>query len=295
MKVSFLVVLYGRKPSDSTTIKTLINNQDILREAEIVVWNNGPTPLPLSEYRLMTEAGLHVSVAETVSNIPLSWLYNKYIERCDSDYFVILDHDSVLTPHYLSDVMSANHPGVAVPAVSCNGKMHSPKAKPAGKGKSVFSLGPFSKQDRVRAVGSGVVISRAMAQALIARFGTVFDPAFAFYGVDTSLFVRLHTLGQTDAIRVIGGIEHSLSDFEQESPQVKRFRYSEQSKDLGLRLRHYPKRHRTISLLWSLLRARLGLTRMDARELWKAYRNGHHDRCNASNQAAVDAVVIQPL
>ena len=295
MKISFLVVLYGKNPSDSTTINTLIDNSDILREAEVLAWNNGPKQIPLSEYRFMVDAGLNVSVAETVSNIPLSWLYNKYIEQLNSDYYVILDHDSVLTAEYLTDVLASQHQGLAVPAVSCNGRMHSPKAKLGGKGRSVFSSGPFSKQDRVRAIGSGVVISRAIAQEMAARFGSVFDPAFAFYGVDTSLFVRMHTLGKADAITVIGGIEHSLSNFEQESSEVKCFRYREQSKDLGLRLRHYPKRHRTISLLWSSVRALLGLTRMDVRELWKAYQAGHHDRCNVSNQFAVQQLVIHKL
>lgn len=295
MKVSFLVVLYGRKPCESTTIKALVLFSDLLKNANIVIWNNGPHNIHYSEYHFMKECGLQVSVAETIENIPLSWVYNKFIESFSSDYYVILDHDSSLTYEYLHDVMHSVHHGLSVPAVSCDGKLHSPKVKRNGKGRSAYSAGPFSKQDKVRAIGSGVVLSDQLAVIIKSQFGDVFDSSFAFYGVDTSIFSRVNRMGLTDQVFVISQFEHSLSNFENESAAVKQFRRHEQSIDQGLRIRYYHDRSKLRSLLWLSIKGMLGLGKTDTIQVWRSYLSGRHDRCTPENRYVVDRLVIAKI
>ena len=160
-----------------------------------------------------------------------------------------------------------------MPIILANGKPQSPCAN------GVFSAGPYSKNEYVTAIGSGIIISKEAANIVKKKYGNIFDENFALYGVDTSFFIRLNKLALTENLTSIPGFEHSLSRLEVESADIKLFRKLERSYDFGLTLRHYP----SFSLLMMAFKQTLlwpiGRNRIKISKAFKVFVTGRHERC----------------
>jgi hypothetical protein len=277
MSVSMLVLTYNCEIEESITIKSLLNSKINFSGVTLCIWNNGPNAISTETPAIvkLKEIGFKITIKQTITNAPLSWIYNYFLEDLSSDSYLIFDHDSELTPEYLNFILEKNSVFVGMPVISAKGIPQSPCSN------GVFSAGPYTKNECVTAIGSGIIISKEAAKAIRGKYGNVFDENFALYGVDTSFFIRLHKLLLTEKLQSIPGFKHSLSRLETESNEVKYFRKVERSYDFGLMLRYYPsirilKTAAKQVLLWPFGRNRIILSKA-----LKVFIAGRHERCDS--------------
>lgn len=272
MNITFLVLLYNKGIEASLTLNTLFyENVD---NSSLIIWNNGPSSINITTDTCSLAKWQRIELIQTLDNRPLSEIYNKVIELYPADRYVFLDDDSQLTSEYLTAIASSQA-GVAVPAIYSHGAYRSPLVR--GK----FNTGPYQVTDKVTAIGSGVGVLDDIAQQLKTHYGDVFDSRFAFYGVDTTFFLRLHHLGLSDQVEMIDGFEHSLSRLERKSQTMSQFRQVERAYDLGLTLRHYvPWPKALFILLKQTVKFALGkVTWLQLKLFIKAYKDGCHPKC----------------
>lgn len=277
MSLSILVLTYNCEIDESVTIRSILNSKINFIGVNLCIWNNGPKEVTTDKSVLeeLEEKGFKITIRQTINNIPLSYIYNRFIQSFSSDNYLILDHDSELTREYLAFILRKNDIFVGMPIILANGVPQSPYSN------GVFSAGPYTKMDYVTAIGSGIIISNEAAKAVRIKYGNVFDENFALYGVDTTFFIRLNKLELTEKLQSMPGFEHSLSRLEAEPEEVKRFREIERSYDFGLMLRHYP----SISLLIIIAKQALlwpfGKNKIKLSKALKVFIAGRHERCNS--------------
>lgn len=274
MSTAVLVLLYGCKPCEAKTLQTIFASSLNLDDLHIYVWNNGPTLWNHSDLDYLVHSGVTYTTIQSIENKPLSWIYNEFIDMANTaERYVFLDHDSCLNDSFISDIISDKQYELGVPTISSKNANRSPTVN------GVFKTGPYSKQDVVVAIGSGITASHSMIQTLHQRFGDVFDSSFAFYGVDTSFFLRVYQCGFTDQIINLSGFEHSLSRLEVESTEKQHFRKKERSIDQGLMLRYYSGKLHFLRLIKFLFETHFCKGRFYISNLLKAYLTGKHPKC----------------
>lgn len=278
MTLSILVVAYNCEIEDSATIKSLLTSALHFGGATLCIWNNGPREICIEQPVMskLEACGLNTVLKQTITNKPLSWIYNTFIESWPSDNYVILDHDSNLTKEYLSFVTNTQQTFVGMPTILTKGVPRSPCSH------GVYSAGPYTKKDYVTAIGSGITISKEVIKIVKAKYGSVFDNHFALYGVDTSFFARLNNLGLVEKLQSIPGFEHSLSRLEIESKEVTAFREAERSYDLGLMLRHYPSIKIIGIAAKQILLWPLGKNKIKISKVLHSFFTGCHARCKTA-------------
>lgn len=231
---SFLVILYGKELSESLTVLSLIELAGVFpKNCNLVIWNNGPNYLSDKDLSKISSKGVSVHFEETIDNISISDIYNKFIHGFPSDRYIILDHDSLLNNDYIDSVFGICCDEVGVPKITSKGIIRSPTVDGHGFSGSEYRSG------FIVGIGSGVVFGSDLCVDLVKSFGDVFDSRFYFYGVDTTFFYRINSLKIPEKIKIISGFEHSLSRLEFESDKVKAFRILERSYDAGLTFRYY--------------------------------------------------------
>jgi hypothetical protein len=275
MSTAILVLLYGCKPCEAKTLQTLFVSSLNLDHVHLYVWNNGPTLWNDSDLAYISNSKIKFTTIQSIENKPLSWIYNDFIAMAKAQRYVFLDHDSNLNDGFISDILSTNDYDIGVPTISSKNANRSPTVN------GIFKLGPYSKQDVVIAIGSGITASHTVIEKLQQRYGDVFDSSFAFYGVDTSFFLRVYQCGLADRIVNLGGFEHSLSRLEVESVEKQKFRMKERSIDQGLMLRYYSGRYHVLRLIKFLIETKLCKGRFYLSNLLKAYMTGKHPKCLA--------------
>jgi len=229
---AFLIILYNCELNDSNTIKSLLNSNFDFNNVKITIVNNGPNELRSCNHI----NGIDIELIQDTSNRALSVIYNEFIQNNISKFFVILDHDSILTDEYINDLGKIRknfQPDINIPSIYSGSLALGPKVD--GK---VIS-GPNINKHRLIGIGSGIVFSKNISTTLQKKYGSVFDENFFFYGVDSSFFLRLRRENLTRSINIIGPLQHSLSRLEIESSEVMSFRNKERSYDLGLTIRYY--------------------------------------------------------
>lgn len=226
---------------NSKTLKALseFNNIHDKSNSHVYVWNNGPISLDpscsiyLSKIR---ENGWDVHYSEDITNRPLSLLYNNFINVADSNRFVILDHDSVLSNSFLQAIYYSNDCyDLILPKIIAKDKYLYPRVNDI-----VIENDSFLRQEGLMSIGSGICINRSLTEIMKRKFGSVFDENFALYGVDTTFFLRVQNLSCSIKILCKGLLFHSLSRLENEDINTNKMRSLERAYDLGLMLRHYP-------------------------------------------------------
>lgn len=289
MSLSILIVTYNCEIKDSVTISSLLNSRLDFSGTTLCIWSNGPNKLLHDEkvHKSLEGMGFRLTLIQTLHNAPLSWIYNNFIKSFPSDSYAILDHDSRLSLEYLSAILKQQKNTVRLPIIMANGQPQSPCSN------GVFCAGPYTKKNYVMAIGSGVIISKLIAENIKSAYGNVFDENFALYGVDTSFFVRIYKLGLTENLISIPGFEHSLSRLEMESRDVKLFRKIERSYDFGLSLRHYPSNKLAMSALKQILLWPIGRNRIILSKALKAFLVGRHERCSTNNTTALMETIYE--
>ncbi|KTT37705.1 glycosyl transferase [Pseudomonas oryzihabitans] len=222
MRTLFLVVLYGLRPRDSATLRSLLAQPvaSLPEGSALLVWNNGPQALDETERQTLRAAPgwAQVLIEEDLGNPPLSRVYNQALQL-GPERLVVFDQDTVVDERYLQAL--GREAELLVPLVLGAGAIRYPHQYK----QVVTSEGPLDPQATVT-ISSGLCLSRGLAQRLAARHGDVFDERFALYGVDVSFFLRVQELAREESVDLLcaGVLDHSLSELEQETPAQRRFR-----------------------------------------------------------------------
>lgn len=275
MGLSILIVTYNCSMERSQTIHTLSTSKVGFDGVRLCIWNNGPKEIsiPTDMLAALREKGFEVTITQTPWNAPLSWIYNYFIGKYPADRYVILDHDSILPEEYLRYIVENKGIFVGMPIIRANETSRFPRANER------FSIGPYTKGDNVRSIGSGLLISQEAVERIKDAYGDVFDENFALYGVDTSFFSRICKLKLVEKLQCIPAINHSLSRFEVEAKEIKDFRKVEQSYYVGLILRHYPSLGVVLKLIKQMAKYFCCKNKILITRVIKAFIQGRHERC----------------
>lgn len=231
-RLAILVLLYNRKPSESTSFvsldKALQKLSTSCNDIKICIWNNGPNKL-ISDTSFISPH-YDTTVIETIHNESLSYVYNQFLEKYDSEKYLILDHDSLVSIQYLNQCLNESFEYM-IPTIVTHHGVQSPK---------VYKLRSFIGNETLLGIGSGICLSSQACNVIKDKFSTVFDERFYLYGVDTTFFLRLNKIGLAKKIKISEyTITHSLSKFEKEDLAIKKFREKERSYDQALTFRYY--------------------------------------------------------
>ena len=244
MKTVITIILYNKKVSDSSTLKT-ISNAKVQGDCIINLVNNGPREVSLlsSEKEVLLKNFPTVDFEEYLDNKPLSMIYNDtFIKYPEFGRFVFFDDDTMISEDFFNMVFSGDSDSI------CDLKIPSIIEKDTGLtcyplvNDKVYTgdIPREIKDSKVFSIGSGLVIYRSLVNKF-ANYGLdVFDDRFALYGVDFSLFRRMNLLkdkGMDFNILICGALKHSLSSSEK---SISEWRYRERLIDLILSVKHYP-------------------------------------------------------
>ncbi|MDF7670367.1 hypothetical protein PT276_03985 [Orbaceae bacterium ESL0721] len=238
--ISLLVVIYNKKISDSKSLLSLLNIDEQVID-NLTIWNNGPDQLTSDQLiNQLQHKVAHLELIDDLSNSPLSHVYNTFIDKhLQSDYFVILDDDSILEESYLSLLKSLKSEKMAhliLPKIVQHQQIHYP----------LIGFEPIVNEKRLtakncRSIGSGLIFNSELVANYKRQFNqTVFDERFALYGVDTSFFFRLAQIDSALSIICKGELSHSLSRLNSENREATKFRLYERAIDVALSARLYP-------------------------------------------------------
>lgn len=234
-EIAILILLYNKEISESNTITSLLDSNVQYQNARIVIWNNGPKPMAISDSILLENLGYDVVIKETLNNESLAVIYNKFLAENIAEKYILLDDDSTLNASYILASSEICRGELGMPVINSQGEVQSPKIN----GLPYSKEAEISLKSKVAAVGSGLIIGSEVIAKLKEKYNLIFDERFYLYGVDITFCLRVFDCELTDRIRVISGFNHSLSRLEKESPKMSKFRRLERSYDLGLRQRYY--------------------------------------------------------
>lgn len=222
MRTLFLVVLYGLRPVDAATLRSLLALPvaSLPPDSALLLWNNGPQALDEAERQSLLAAPgwARVFIEEDLGNPPLSRVYNQAL-RLGAERLVIFDQDTVVDGRYLAAL--EREAELLVPLVLGAGAIRYPHQYK----QVVTEEGPLDPQATVT-ISSGLCLSQGLAERIAARHGDVFDERFALYGVDVSFFLRVQALAREAPVELLcaGILDHSLSELEAETQAQRRFR-----------------------------------------------------------------------
>ncbi|KAA1152430.1 hypothetical protein EU510_10185 [Pseudoalteromonas sp. FUC4] len=280
-KLAIVVLLFKKEISDSKTLSTLLASNLNFQNCKLTVWNNGPDELSNKNLEPFILKGFEVEVIETIENESLAKIYNRFINTNVAQKYIVLDDDTQLNDSYLGDAFSLDESQVGIPLILFNGKVEGPKINY----KVVQSTSDECKNnDDILAIGSGLVIGCEVAEALKSVYKDVFDSKFYLYGVDTTFCYRLNGLKQNKNLKLLSGLNHSLSRLESEPEAITAFRAKERGYDVGLQWRYYSPFYKSIYRLLRLALINLqrfaGLKKgpLDIHFVLKAYCLGRHYR-----------------
>lgn len=265
----FVVILYNKKAADSATIESLLKNITNDFNSKIIIWNNGNT---CCEFDHLDLCGCNVELIDNRSNQSLAKIYNSIISRVNSNKYILLDDDSLLTKGYFKDLFTSKINTVCIPVITAGSCIISPTAL-----KGHFSLGYLSRDTVLQGIGSGLALSRYIIDDILMTQDAVFDERFFLYGVDSVFFKKLFSLDKNQYISMIKGFEHDLSRLDKKNNTS--FRIKERSYAFGLYCRYYPDRKNLISLLILTLKRIYHKDDMySIKYIFKAILSGNHYR-----------------
>ena len=241
MKINFLVVLYDCDFDKSKTLQSLAKkkcNEHRQVAYRLCIWNNGPKSLNNNCSAVLDsliQNGWIIDNKEDIKNRPLSKIYNDFINNTDSDRYIILDHDSLVSKSFFDVIQEIGEHDLILPRIIVKNKVYYPTMN--GR---IIDDNELIENNSVLSIGSGICIGKCLARCMVEDMGSVFDERFALYGVDTTFFLRLKNISRKIKILCKGEIFHSLSRLEIEDDKIIKMRSLERAYDLALTLRHYP-------------------------------------------------------
>lgn len=237
-----IVILYNKKICESQTLTTLIKNAKSLPQGfKLVVWNNGP-----EDVNWCCDL-IDVEIINSDVNSPLSEIYNVLIERYLSNCYCIFDDDTTLNSNYFSHLEKLNnsYPAMLVPKVFCNGNAIYPRKLSSHDFKHVYREFFVSSM-------SGLAFNRDLVTSIIQVQGFFMDTRFAFYGVDTSLFLNLQNSRLKVKFLFYGHLEHDLSSYSESG--LSSFRFKERCYDQALMFTNYRSYYNSFSIFFESIK-----------------------------------------
>ncbi|WP_404651644.1 hypothetical protein [Raoultella terrigena] len=286
MKTIVAVVIFGKQPTDSLTLKKLYSIKNI--NYKLLIINNGPAMVTIDDSLLqsfLNNKGIELSIENYIENRPLSIIYNEVIGNNKVfERFVLFDDDSDLDDDFFSDLDATvqSNTDLQLPVILDKGVIYYPviNGKPVQE-QCMHSMNKLEYSDGLFSIGSGLVIYNSLVEKFNSINMKLFDDRFALYGVDYSLFRRLSMLRNLHIdvnIIISSKINHSLSRIDDKfSP----WRHKERLYDIVLTEKYYSK---------NIFSSLLSLIKLSMVELLKGRgRNvsliiytffiGHHPRC----------------
>lgn len=217
-KLLALIVVYGCDPTNTPSMRSLVQCVKGGCELRIIVWDNSPRPHDV-DWRALGQTGAYIS---TPDNLGLSTIYNRVIGQHlqVDEHLLLLDQDSELPTDFLEKAAAAIavHPKVDLflPMVRANSRWASPVTYFCGWGRQWRSgvVGCIPSK-RVCAINSGMIISSAYLHGSFPGY----DERLRFYGTDTQFM--LDYMDRRCRLCVIDSvIMHDLSFFS--GPPAKR-------------------------------------------------------------------------
>ena len=98
MKLTILVLLFNRDTILNDTTKSLLKQGELLGTVDLIIFNNGPGQfLDLNNEFIDSLRSIYslVEIKQDINNNPLSVIYNEFVKKYPSDYYLILDDDIV--------------------------------------------------------------------------------------------------------------------------------------------------------------------------------------------------------
>ena len=222
MKYLFLVVIYKSSLKNSETLNSLSENIPEWMRAcsHLIIWNNGPLLVGTDEFEAFKLSSRleGIQLEQDVENRPLRWIYN-WVLSGNFNRCVLLDQDTRLGKDYFSALHENPDLDVLTPRILTRGHVCYPRLN-----KQPIDRDRLLNVEHLVSIGSGLALSANTVKLMTGRYGSVFDERFALYGVDISFFIRLQKLGADLKAGSYAALDHSLSEHEQESPELRRFR-----------------------------------------------------------------------
>ncbi len=275
MSLSFLVVIFDKEIENSLTINSIINSNYNFRGCNLLVWNNGPNRLYDKNISKLENKGINVDIIENIENVALSYVYNSFIKKYNTDSYVLLDDDSNLNDDFFFSLNISTKNNILFPLISSNGIVYGPKIN-----KRIVNVDcKLKENDKIMAIGSGITIGSSVCDELIRTYGDVFDERFFLYGVDTTFCYRINKSINCDNIKIIKGFEHSLSRL---NSKQSTFRLKERAYDEALRTKYYSNWPNIVVLkvliyhLYRIIRFKNKI--ISIKEFITAFLNGKHYR-----------------
>lgn len=267
-----IVVLYNKKICESKTLTTLIKNIKSLPQGfKLVIWNNGP-----EDVKWYCDF-IDVDIINSDVNRPLSEVYNVMIERYLSKIYCIFDDDTTLNSNYFShlEVLNNRPPTMLVPKIFCNGNAIYPRKLASHNFKHVYRELFVSSM-------SGLAFNRDLVTSTIQNQGFFMDSRFAFYGVDTSLFLNLQNSRLKVKFLFDGYLEHDLSSYSELG--LSSFRFKERCYDQALMFINYRKYYSYLFIFLESIKSLIKVCQRRDLEclfgLMSIIRTKRHPRCN---------------
>ncbi|MDV4263533.1 glycosyltransferase family 2 protein [Acinetobacter seifertii] len=216
-KVVMVVVLYNKMLRESSTLQSLLSFTHSLDH--LVIVNNGPKNIILDDFfENLRDKHLKVTLENYLQNKPLSWIYNDLIEGNDADYYVLFDDDTIINAEYENHLFETlNDIDIEFPKIYA--RVEHIQHFPMVNNKLLTNSDELKNVESIFSVGSGLILSKNIKNIFIEKFGSVFDPHFAFYGVDSTFFIRLNNLlkqGEKFKFSCRTYLKHGLSLTEEE-------------------------------------------------------------------------------
>lgn len=224
MKTTIVMVVYKQKLENCKTFQTMLStgllNEHAKGNMQVIVYDNSPEPqqVPAAYESVLV-------YKHDPRNLGIATAYNYALELAkehNSDWMVLLDHDTKLTKEYVTTILSLEEisdPSVAafVPKIYCHNEMISPvfsgNVQPLRNEKPTAGL-----QDKaVMSINSGSAISVALLNSLGG-----FNEDFPLDYLDHWLFHEMYEKGYKVFVLDIS-LDHELSVMNYNTVSLKRY------------------------------------------------------------------------
>lgn len=280
LKIALVVIVYGKTLQQSLTIQDLLKFKYPL--SQLLIVNNGPEEISENDLYIQQLGQIHhqVILQNQLQNKPLSWIYNDFIQGCTADYYVLFDDDTEINQQYQDILFNLQDVDLELPEIRarCDLKPRFPMVN----SKLLNQRGNIIQPDSIYSVGSGLIISNNIKNFFKEKNIEIFDSHFAFYGVDTTFFIRVNQFiqqGHQFKLSSNTYLNHSLSLTEE---ALTPWRKNEFIYENILTLKYYSNNMITMNLkLIKLIFRKMKKGELGELKIaLKTFITGKHPRCN---------------
>lgn len=191
-KIALVVIVYNKTLKESATLQGLSRFNTPLHH--LVIVNNGPNSVQKDDFFIeLQQRHERVTLENYLENKPLSWIYNDLIEKNTVDYYVMFDDDTEINPEYEHHLFHGlKNTDIELPKIYA--RVDKVQHFPMLNEQLLQQSGQIHQIKTIFSVGSGLILSDRVKHIFTEKYEHVFDQHFAFYGVDSTFFLRLNQM-----------------------------------------------------------------------------------------------------